>query len=96
MQTEYEKMPKTRKKFTKEYLLVDFNRLERISKEFKTLFTPEDGFIIGYLCGKYNLDRLEYEKGWLRDAIEKYDETDDLALYDTIGRLFIKLGELSD
>lgn len=89
-------MPKTGKKFTKEHLLVDFNRLERIAKEFKVLCTPEDGFIIGYLCGKYNLDRLAYEKGWLIDAIQKYDETDDLALYDTIGRFFIKLDELTD
>lgn len=80
-----------------EQLLNDFNNLERKARTGSVQITPEDGFALGYLCGKYNLDRLcDEHKGWLIDAVQAYDKTDDLALLDSIGRILVELGELSE
>lgn len=83
------------KRYTKEELLLDFNQIEKLAKMHNMIFTPEDGFALGYLAGKYNLYKLIGEKGWLIDAIKDYDRFDDLALYDTMGRIFIETRLLS-
>jgi len=49
-----------------------------------------DVFALGYLAGKYDLTTLK--KTPKRDkAVKKYDEADDLCLYDTIGETLIDL-----
>ena len=53
--------------------------------------TPSDMFALGYLAGKYGLERLLNNQEAVIEACRKYDETDDLALLDTIGETLIDL-----
>ena len=70
------------------------NDLREITHKANTkgyIFQHSDAFAIGYLAAKYNLTKLIDNQDAVVDACVEYDETDDLALMDTIGETLIDL-----
>lgn len=60
------------------------------------IFQHKDSFALGYLAAKYGLDRFFGIEKELEEACDKYDETDDLMLMDTIKETLIDLGFMKD
>jgi len=80
---------------SKEKLMDDFMSLMKMVHEKQYGLSSRDIFAFGYLAGKYNLEMFFNNQNNLMEACKQYDETDDLALLDTVGEVFIDL-ELLD
>jgi hypothetical protein len=78
------------------HLLEDINSISNHAREDGYLFGPKDVFAIGYMCGKYKLNRLLDNQEKVIEACREYDEKDDLALLDTIGETLIDLKVISN
>jgi len=79
---------------SKEELSNDMRKMVHKAAEEKYILLAQDIFAIGYLCGKYNIERLE-DTPELQKAIEEYDKTDDLMLLDTIAETLSDLGVIA-
>lgn len=77
-------------RFKKSELVDSFTTLLEKASDEEYLLSNYDVFALGYLAGKYDLTTLK--KTPKRDkAVKKYDEADELCLYDTIGETLIDL-----
>ena len=81
-------------KYTKEQLRRDIQLIDSKAKALidRYFFNTEDIFALGYMCGKYGLEKIIDNQDKVIEACRKYDETDDLGLFDTIGETLIDLG----
>lgn len=75
----------------KERLAQDLVEVMAKVSERGYIITPSDIFALGYMCAKYDVKRLIDNQEEVIEACRKYDETDDLALLDTIGETLIDL-----
>lgn len=69
----------------------DFERLMIQAIRKKYGFGGLDAFAIGYMCGKFGVDRLFGNQDQVIEACRKYDKTDELMILDTIGETLIDL-----
>lgn len=72
-------------------LLGDINKLVGIAAAQGFLIWPGDVFALGFLCGKYDIKRLNRLHDDLCSAIAAYNVTDELGLCDTIGEVLASL-----
>lgn len=77
---------------TNRKLLDDIKEIRAEAEREGYVFNDKDVFALGYLAGKYGLTALVDNKDAVHEACKKYDETDDLALLDTIGETLMDLG----
>jgi hypothetical protein len=68
----------------KEQLLNDLVTMIVSANKKGYSFGAKDIFALGFLAGKYNLDKIIDNKQAVEEACDKYDETDELKLLDTI------------
>lgn len=83
-------------RYTKENLMEDMRVIAEKAKKEDYLFGAKDVFAIGYMCGKYGVERLLDNQEEVIEACRKYDETDDLKLLDTIGETLVDLGVIKN
>jgi len=76
---------------TKEQLAKDLSTLVIESWKVGRSFSPIDVFAIGYIAGKYGLDKLIDNQNVVLDACEEYDKTNDLKLPDSIKETLMDL-----
>ncbi|HOH62094.1 MAG TPA: hypothetical protein PK698_06460 [Bacilli bacterium] len=83
-------------RLSKEQLLRDVYTICTMAIEKKYFMTSKDIFALGYMCAKYDLDKIIDNQKKLIEACNKYDEDDDLALLDTIKETLIDLDIISN
>lgn len=76
---------------SKEQLSKDINEIVITAKRKGYIFSHNDAFALGFLAGKYRLEKILDNQEKVAKACEKYDETDVLALLDTISETLIDL-----
>ena len=81
-------------RYSKEELSNDVRKFVTKAKAEDYILLASDIFALGYLCGKYNIERLE-DTPELQKAIEEYDKTDDLMLLDTVAETLSDLGVIA-
>ena len=69
--------------FPKERLYEDILHIENLANLREYLADFSDGFVLGYVAGKYGLKRFRNNEKEVVKACQKYDKTNDLALCDT-------------
>ena len=76
---------------TKEKLGDDLREIAMKAAKQGYLFQAKDAFALGYMAATSGLERLQDNEQAVREACKKYDETDDLALHDTIAETLLDL-----
>lgn len=78
-------------KYTKKQLSQDIDTIGHKAIKEGYMLGFKDLFALGYMVGKYGVDKLIDNQEQVLEACRKYDETDDLELLDTIGETLIDL-----
>jgi hypothetical protein len=76
---------------TKKQLLTDLGIIIRKASKRQYIFGLDDAFALGYMAAKGNLDNIYKDKTALKKACDKYDQTDDLGLLDTVSEVLMDL-----
>jgi len=76
---------------TKQELYNDLRKISKKAYEKDYFLTHDDVFALGYMAGKYDIKRLLDNQEEVIEACRKYDEMDDLGLFDTVGETLIDL-----
>jgi len=76
---------------TKEKLLEDVHKISVKAAGDGYGIGARDYFALGYMCGKYGVERLYDNQEEVIKGCQEYDKTDELALLDTIGETLIDM-----
>lgn len=69
---------------------------EIIKDNANSAWSLTDLFALGYLAGKYGLDKLKDNEEAVVAACKQYDETDELQLADTISAPLVEHGIITE